>query len=182
MGWTQWGTRLDARIGGAAERAARRLNRRDALRGAVVGSTSGLAALSLGRRPAAAPDYCDCGPTRRCHGCPGDGCPRGHHLCKGSYLSDCFNYQGYRCEWPKGTWIACTNIGRGYGYRICYDCISRSGCRDWCTCLSKCLCCDCKTVTDLRTEQQRQQAAEAAIPAAAGSPAVNPAAVGPAAL
>ena len=72
MGRTKWAARLDARIGGAAERAARRLSRRDALRGAVVNGTAGLAALSLGHRPAlGAAQACQCGPTRRCSDCPG---------------------------------------------------------------------------------------------------------------
>jgi hypothetical protein len=72
--------------------------------------------------------------------------------------SDCFNGQGYRCEWPSGTWIACMNMGHGYGYKVCYDCIGKSGCRDWCTCQSQCICCECQTVADLRAEQHRQQA------------------------
>ena len=158
MDRTRWGARLDARIGGAAERAARRLSRRDALRGAVVNGTAGLAALSLGHRPALrAAEVCQCGPTRRCSSCPGAGCPPGYHLCKGSLSSTCFNTQGYRCEWPSGTWIACMNMGHGYGYRVCYDCIGTSGCRDWCTCQSQCLCCECQTMADLKAEQHRQQ-------------------------
>jgi hypothetical protein len=163
MGWTRWGTSLDTRIGGVAERAARRLSRRDALRSAVVTGTAGLAALSLGQQPAlASAEICHCGPTRRCSGCPGTGCPHGHRLCKGSLSSGCFNTQGYRCEWPNGTWIACMNIGSGgYGYKVCYDCIGAGGCRDWCTCLSQCVCCECETVADLRAEQQRLQSAAA---------------------
>jgi hypothetical protein len=162
MEWTRWGTRLDARIGGAAERAARRLSRRDALRGAVVNGTAGLAALSVGHRPSLSPaQTCQCGPTRRCAGCPGTGCPPGYHLCKGSFTSGCFNRQGFRCEWPSGTWIACMNMGKGYGYKVCYDCINKNGCRDWCTCQSQCICCGCATVADLRTEQQHLQAADA---------------------
>ena len=162
MDRTRWGARLDARIGGAAERAARRLSRRDALRGAVVGGTAGLAALSLGQRPALAEaEVCTCGPTRRCSGCPGTGCPPGMRLCKGSASSSCFNNQGYRCEWPNGTWIACMNMGTGYGYKVCYDCIGKAGCRDWCTCLSQCICCRCQTVADLRAEQHRIESASA---------------------
>jgi hypothetical protein len=166
MGLTRWGAGLDARIGGAAERAARRLSRRDALRGAVVNGTAGLAALSLGQRPKLPKAVaCDCGPTRRCSHCPGTGCPSGYHLCKGSSTSGCINGQGYRCEWPSGYWIACMNIGRGYGYKICYDCINKSGCRDWCTCLSSCVCCDCEGAADLRAEQQRLQAGGQTVPA-----------------
>jgi hypothetical protein len=162
MKWTRWGESLDNRIGGIAERAARRLTRRDALRGAVVNGTAGLAALSLAKRPVLAAQVCHCGPTRRCSGCPGTGCPSGKHLCKGSFTSNCFNRQGYRCEWPNGTWIACMNMGRGYGYKVCYDCIGKSGCKDWCTCLSQCICCGCATVADLRVEQQRVQSPAAA--------------------
>jgi hypothetical protein len=163
MGWTRWGERLDARIGEVAERAARRLSRRDALRGTVMSGTAGLAALSLGEKPSLAePEFCWCGPTRRCARCPGTGCPRGYHLCRGSFRSKCFNRQGFRCEWPAGRWIACMNLGRGYGYKVCYDCIGSGGCRDWCTCLSKCVCCGCTTVADLRAEQHRLQADEQA--------------------
>jgi hypothetical protein len=50
------------------------------------------------------------------------------------------------------------NMGHGYGYRVCYDCIGKSGCSDWCTCQSQCLCCECQTMADLRAEQHRQQA------------------------
>ncbi|HBW18397.1 MAG: hypothetical protein ACLPN6_05645 [Streptosporangiaceae bacterium] len=157
MSWTGLGGSLDARVGALAERAMRRISRRDALRGAVVGGTAGLAALTLGERPALA-ESCDCGPTRRCAGCPDIGCPGGYSLCKGSFSSDCFNGQGYRCEWPQGTWIACMNAGKGYGYKVCYDCINHAGCKDWCTCLSECICCDCASVRDIRAEQHRLQA------------------------
>jgi hypothetical protein len=155
----KWGEGMDARIGRAAERAVRRLSRRDALRGAVVTGTAGLASASLGQRPVRVKaDFCDCGPTRRCHDCPGTGCPPGYHLCKGSSTSGCFNGQGYRCEWPSGYWIACMNIGNGYGYKVCYDCKGPGGCEGWCTCLSQCVCCECENVHDLRAEQQRIQA------------------------
>jgi hypothetical protein len=151
---------IDTHIGTIAERVVRRMSRRDALRRAVVGGTAGIAALALGQLPAEAAT-CTCGPTRRCARCPGIGCPSGYHLCKGSFTSNCFNKQGFRCEWPSGTWIACMNVGRGYGYKVCYDCINSSGCQDWCTCLSECICCHCETVRDLRAEQQRIQSADA---------------------
>ncbi len=122
------------KTGTIAERVARRMNRRDALRRAIVGGTTGLAALALGNSPAQA-TTCHCGPTRRCEKCPAVGCPHGYHLCKGSFTSNCFNSQGYRCEWPAGNWIACMGLGKGLGYKVCYDCIGPGGCEGWCTCL-----------------------------------------------
>jgi hypothetical protein len=154
MSWKQAGERFDSRVGDLAERVARRVSRRTALRSAVLGGTVGVASLAIGERPALADD-CHCGPTRRCRGCREHGCPHGHHLCKGSFTSDCFNVQGYRCEWPRGMWIACMGIGRGHGYRVCYDCIGKAGCRHWCTCLSHCVCCHCRTASDVRAEQHR---------------------------
>jgi hypothetical protein len=151
------GDRLDANVGALAERVARRVSRRTALRSAVLGGAASLAAMAIGEQPAMA-EVCHCGPTRRCDGCAGVGCPEGYRLCKGSGTSDCFNGQGYRCEWPQGTWIACMGMGKGYGYKICYDCIGHGGCADWCTCLSECVCCACKTADDVRAEQHRIQA------------------------
>jgi hypothetical protein len=51
------------------------------------------------------------------------------------------------------------NIGHGYGYKVCYDCIGKAGCAEWCTCLSQCICCECETASDLKSEQRRLQAA-----------------------
>ncbi len=151
------GRSLDERIGSVTERVARTVNRRDALRRAIIGGTTGLAALAVGASPARAAAACDCGPTRRCSNCPGAGCPPRHHLCKGSFTSHCFNVQGYRCEWPSGSWIACMNLGQGLGYKVCYDCIGATGCRHWCTCLSECICCHCTSPADIRAEQRRLQ-------------------------
>ena len=160
MTWKDAGERFDARVGDLAERIARRVSRRDALRGAFLGGSSGLAALAVGERPAhATAAACRCGPTRRCAGCPEIGCPEGHRVCKGSFTSNCFNSQGYRCEWPQGTWIACMGLGKGYGYRVCYDCIGAGGCPEWCTCQSQCICCECRTAADVRAEQRRIQQA-----------------------
>jgi hypothetical protein len=156
MSWKRAGEQFDARVGALAERVVRRASRRDALRGAVLGGAAGIASLALGDRPALA-QACVCGPTRRCAGCPDVGCPDGYHLCKGSFTSNCFNRQGYRCEWPQGTWIACMGIGKGFGYKVCYDCIGKSGCPGWCTCLSNCICCNCLTARDVKTEQNRIQ-------------------------
>ena len=153
------GQQFDTTVGDLAERVVRRVSRRDALRNVVIGSATGIAALAVGERPALA-EACVCGPTRRCDGCPHHGCPKDHHLCKGSFTSDCFNRQGYRCEWPRGTWIACMGIGKGYGYKVCYDCIGKGGCHKWCTCLSRCVCCECLTGKDVRAEQQRLQQSE----------------------
>jgi hypothetical protein len=156
VSWRQAGEHFDSRVGDLAERVVRRVSRRDSLRGALIGGAAGLAALTIGERPALAAD-CQCGPTRRCAHCPEIGCPDGYHLCKGSFTGNCFNRQGYRCEWPQGTWIACMGVGKGFGYRVCYDCIGKSGCPGWCTCLSTCVCCHCQTVADVRAEQHRIQ-------------------------
>ena len=48
-------------------------------------------------------------------------------------------------------------LGKGYGYRVCYDCINSAGCQKWCTCQSHCVCCGCQTVADIRAEQHRIQ-------------------------
>jgi hypothetical protein len=152
------GASLDDRIGALTERVARRMSRRDALRRVVVGGTTGMAALALGQSPAQAAT-CTCGPTRRCERCPEVGCPKGQHLCKSSF-GDCYNYQGFICEWPQGTWIACMNLGKGLGYKVCYDCIGAGGCEEWCTCLSKCICCGCASPADVRAEQHRLQRAD----------------------
>ncbi len=149
----------DDRIGSLTERIARTVNRRDALRRVVLGGAAGLAALAAGASPADAVS-CNCGPTRRCSNCPAVGCPPKHHLCKGSFTGNCFNVQGYRCEWPSGSWIACMNLGEGLGYRVCYDCIGASGCKHWCTCLSACICCHCASTADVRAEQSRLQHAQ----------------------
>lgn len=156
MTWKTAGEQFDSRVGGLAERIARRVSRRAALRGVLLGGTAGAASLAIGERPALAAD-CHCGPTRRCSGCPEIGCPHGHHVCKGSFSSNCFNSQGFRCEWPQGTWIACMGIGKGFGYRVCYDCIGKSGCHGWCTCLSSCVCCRCRNFADVKAEQHRIQ-------------------------
>jgi hypothetical protein len=159
MSWKRACDRFDARVGDMAERIARRVSRRDAVRGALLGGATGLAAIALGESPAQA-QTCMCGPTRRCSGCPDVGCPHGYRLCKGSFTSDCFNNQGYRCEWPQGLWIACMGKGKGLGYRVCYDCINKEGCSKWCTCQSRCVCCDCETADDVRREQHRLQQAD----------------------
>jgi len=159
MGFRRAGQQFDNRVGEIAERVLRRVSRRDALRNALIGGATGVAALAVGERPALA-DSCVCGPTKRCEGCPHYGCPKGHWLCKGSYTSDCFNRQGYRCEWPTGTWIACSGLGNGHGYRVCHDCIGKGGCNYWCTCLGDCVCCHCKTAADVKAEQLRIQHAE----------------------
>jgi hypothetical protein len=158
MTWRQFGSSFDARISQMTERATRRMSRRNVLRTVFVGGAAGIAAISIGETPAFADDCTrNCGPTSRCRRCRPTECPHGYVLCKGSFTSNCFNDEGYRCEWPHGLWIACTGLGYGYGYRICKDCIFRDRCYDWCTCLTDCLCCGCKTAEDLKQEQLQMQ-------------------------
>lgn len=158
MRWNRVGANFDSKVGDLAERASRSVTRRHAVRMALVGGATGIAALTVGVDPALA-DACtnNCGPTRRCSNCPSDGCPSGYSLCKGSMTGNCFNNQGYRCEWPSGYWQACNRLGQGYGSENCYDCIGPGGCADWCTCLSSCICCSCQDAADVLAEQMRVQ-------------------------
>jgi hypothetical protein len=154
----QLGSSFDARINQMAERATRRMSRRNILRTVFVGGAASIAAVSIGETPAFADDCTRrCGPTSQCLRCRPTECPHGYVLCKGSFTGDCFNHEGYRCEWPHGLWIACTGLGHGYGYRICKDCIFRDRCRDWCTCLTDCVCCSCRTAEDFKAEQLQMQ-------------------------
>jgi hypothetical protein len=158
MTWRQFGSSFDARINQMAERATRRMSRRNILRTVFVSGAASIAAISIGETPALADDCTrHCGPTSRCRRCRPTYCPHGYVLCKGSLRSDCFNNEGYRCEWPQGLWIACTGLGHGYGYRICKDCIFRDRCSDWCTCLTDCVCCTCRTAEDFKAEQLQIQ-------------------------
>jgi hypothetical protein len=164
------GDQIDARVAAVAERIIRTMTRRDALRTAVLGGTAGIAALALGQRPALAVT-CYCGPTIPCaryhHTCPSAaGCPPGYIACKNSSSAYCscdqghYNWQGYCCEWASGNWIACSGLGDGYGYKVCSDCLGPAReCTYWCTCLSSCICCDCKNEKDVRAEQERLAAA-----------------------
>jgi len=112
MAWRQFGSSFDARVSQMTERAARKMSRRNLLRTVFVSSAAGIAAISIGETPARASDCAGhCGPTPRCSHCRPTECPHGYILCKGSPRSDCFNKEGYRCEWPHGYWIACTGLG-----------------------------------------------------------------------
>jgi hypothetical protein len=156
MGWRQFGSGLDDRVSQMTERATRKMGRRNILRTVFVSGAASIAAISVGEMPASATECAgNCGPTSRCKRCRPTECPHGYVLCKGSFTSDCFNNEGYRCEWPRGMWIACSGLGHGYGYKICKDCIFRHRCDDWCTCLTDCLCCNCRTAADFREEQYR---------------------------
>ena len=158
MAWRQFSSSFDARISQMTERATRRMSRRNILRTVFVSGAAGIAAISIGETPALAADCArNCGPTPRCRGCRHTQCPHGYTLCKGSPIGGCFNKEGYRCEWPRGQWIACTGLGRGHGYKVCQDCKGYGGCRDWCTCLTYCICCGCKTAADFKEEQLQIQ-------------------------
>jgi hypothetical protein len=167
MTWKDLGANLDSHIGGIAERASRRLNRRTALRAGVAGGVASLAALAVGENPAAAYTYSPgCGPTPHCSGCATDGCPGGYELCleKGPCGTPPVggghrNSHGYWCEWPGGIWESAHNLGHGNGYTLCYDCVRTPGnsgdCNSWCVCSSACFCCNCTTMADVRAEQKR---------------------------
>lgn len=151
------GARFDSGVGELAERASRRVTRRQAVRTMLVGGATGVASLSVGVSVAEASCASNCGPTKRCNSCPEYSCPSGYSLCKGSSTGNCFNKQGYRCEWPSGYWLACNKLCRGYGYQNCLDCIGPGGCANWCTCLTATSCCGCSTASDVVAEQYRIQ-------------------------
>jgi len=162
------GDKIDTGVARVAERIARTMTRRDALRRGVLGGITGMAALAVGARPAMAVT-CTCGPTYNCAhwgaSCTCCGCPSGYVLCKndGSYCSCSgghYNSQGYCCEYSSGYWVACNGICCGSGcngYRLCYDC-KASTCQEWCTCLSQEFCCQCATPEEVAKEQARTQA------------------------
>jgi hypothetical protein len=156
MWFSRLGSKLDERVGAMAEKTTRSVTRRHVLRTALVGGATGVGALSIGVDPALASCASNCGPTRRCSGCRRHKCPLGWSLCKGSSTNGCFNDQGYRCEWPAGYWVACNNLGHGYGARLCLDCIN-GNCATWCTCLTHCHCCGCTSAADVVAEQKRIQ-------------------------
>ncbi len=169
MTWKEFGANFDARVGSMAERATRKLTRRDALRAGVVGSVAGIAAVTLGQSAAEAYTYSPgCGPTRHCSNCRAypNACPSGYSLCKisgrcgtppsnGGSGGGHKNQQGFWCEWSGGIWESAHNLGHGHGYTLCYDCVSGSDCYGWCTCPTACICCNCTTAADVRTEQKR---------------------------
>src|SRR6516165_6703724 len=136
MTWRQFGSTFDARVNQMTERATRRMSRRNILRTVFVSGAASIAAVSIGETPALADDCTShCGPTPRCSHCR-------------------------PTEWPQGLWIACNGLGHGYGYKMCKDCIFRHRCRDWCTCLTECVCCGCRTAADFKAEQHRIQLSE----------------------
>ena len=163
------GQKFDSRVARLSEGLARRMSRRHMLRRVIIGGATSIAALSLGQRPALA-ESCQCGPTYRCnqygHHCPAYRCPNGYQVCKnrqGEYCSCSqghYNQQGYCCEYASGRWVACGGLGRGRGYRMCYDCVRRhpvkhAPCTTWCTCLTECICCHCTTAEEVRSELSR---------------------------
>lgn len=144
-----FGQRFDDRIGLASERTGRWIDRRAALRTAVVGAVAGIGAVALGQRPALAQPRCSqgvsCGPTPSCNyqtfcGGGSSGCPSGYSLCKSS--GPCYrhhNEQNEPCAYSAGYWVACTGCNGNGSYKLCLDCVGPGGCTEWCTCISPCL-------------------------------------------
>lgn len=159
-GWKEFGRRIDARVGRGTEKAGRIVNRRAALRTAILTGAATVGAVALGQRPAFAKVTCPdaCGPSPLCaHGCPTLGCPARHSLCKHPPTS-C----GGLCVYSTGTWVHCTGYGKcGHGFRLCQDCKPRHSC-NICICISGVLCADCCTPYDVRVERERVQGVIAA--------------------
>lgn len=159
----QRGAGIDGRIAARAEWVTRRIDRRTALRSAVLTGATTLGAMALGQRPAFATITCpdSCGPSPLCVDqgkvCPSYGCPSGYSHCKKPSVC------GDRlCNWSSGQWVHCQGYGTcGYGYTVCQDCKPSGSC-NVCICISGCLCCNCCSPSDVVAEQQRLQELEAA--------------------
>jgi hypothetical protein len=165
------GRQLDETVLGASASLARRLNRRQLLRGALGGSAVAVAGLSLGsaatilRTRDAEAHLNHCGGwfhingstepgSPQCGGCPFNGCPSGFSICQ-KPPSTCRN-----CEYANGNWVAQNGLGTcGGGFRLCYDC--NPGNCSICTCLSGTLCTGCCSQADVQREMA-QLAAQAA--------------------
>ena len=85
-------------------------------------------------------------------GCPPTGCPS--HCSPCTSRDVCNNRVNY-CHYPGGSWTSCSGLGsHHHGYKICLDC-KCPNCRYVCTCLSRCICCDCRTPHDVENEMRR---------------------------
>lgn len=151
--WKDLGSAIDSRVGRGTERLSRSINRRGALRAAVLTGATTMGAIALGQRPAFATVTCPskCGPSPLCSAtCPGVGCPSGYSLCKNPPTS-CNGY----CEWSTGSWVHCQGYGTcGNGYTLCQDCKPTNSC-NICICVSQVICGQCCTPQQVHAEQKR---------------------------
>jgi hypothetical protein len=159
------GRQLDETVLGASASLARRLNRRQLLRGVLGGSAVAVAGVSLGsaatilRTRDAEAHLGHCGGWFRlpgsthggspeCGGCPFNGCPSGHSICTVAPGTTRCNGN---CTYTNGNWVAQNGLGNcGGGFRLCYDC--NPGNCNICTCLSGTLCTGCCSQADVARE------------------------------
>ncbi|WP_157254433.1 hypothetical protein [Nonomuraea typhae] len=147
----------------ATDQLARQVSRREGLKRALAGATTLIAGVAVGQfagaKSAAAAVDCPCAPPRGvyCSGCPTNGCPSGHVICKTSHGCD-------PCIYSDGYWVSCTGLGScGGGFRLCYDCKKSSGtCSTTCGCRTGILCSGCCTADEVKAEMARVQQEAAA--------------------
>lgn len=135
---------LDRQINVLAESIARRITRRRTLAGAVKGAFAAVAGIAAGvgltAMDAEAACTCNWAQGRNCNSsttCPSNGgCKSGYTPCTSA------DWCNGWCIYSNGSWVSCTGLGGGLGYKICTDCKSNTrGCDFLCTCLSGCLNC-----------------------------------------
>jgi hypothetical protein len=156
---------LDRTVNILSESAARTLTRRRVLRTAVKGLVAATAGLALTLGPdlrEAFAQTCTCNwiggssnaDCPKVGYCSDDSCPSGCSLCTSG---------GGCCEYPSGSWVSCTGLGRcGAGYRLCIDCKCSTCSGYLCTCLTDFYCCNCCTPSEVEAEMQRIAARRAA--------------------
>lgn len=156
MSRRKFSTQFDDRVGRGTEWITRRIDRRSALRTAMLTGAAAVGALALGELPAYATVTCPtvCGPSPLCRSgtCPYLGCPSGYSICKNPPIS-CNGY----CEYSTGSWVHCQGYGNcGNGYTLCQDCKPTNSC-SICICISGVVCSACCSAADVVEEQRKIQ-------------------------
>lgn len=140
-------------------RVARALSRRRFLDRSLKGITAAAVGLittgTIMNGTAAADEEgrCPCAPLGPyCDDCPpgqhGKRCPTGYRRCK---IVD-GEMPCHGCVYEDASWVSCTGLGQGLGYRLCTDCWAQGDCRTLCGCKSNVICRHCQTPADVKAE------------------------------
>lgn len=152
---------FDKQVSIWSESAVRAVNRRRFLHKAAKGAFATVAGLTLGtfvniKDAFAITCTCDWACGVQCYGTGlyHASCPSGCVPCIPS--DNCYNCPPGQqlCPYSDGSWVSCTGLGLGGGYKICRDCRCTS-CSSACTILSDCICCSCYTPQQVEAEMRR---------------------------